>query len=146
MGYRDEGEAALQRVQNLESRVSEKDAENRDLAARLAQANAEIVRLHGKPVGSPDEVFAIPLANQRVFRVLLALAVLALPPLFAAIAKSETLGVQTSLFVIPLWGAALGAWMGRRKRTVRCVVTALACATTTFFTLVVFFATIWRSL
>jgi hypothetical protein len=137
MGYRDEGEAALHRVQSLETRVAE-------LEGQLAQANAEIVRLHGKPIEPPPSPMAT--LARVAYSGWLGVALLALGYLAWASYRSETKGVEASLVVLPLCAALIGAWRSRQRSVAAIVVLSLAWALATFCALFVFFATLWRSL
>ena len=146
MGYRDEGEAALQRVQHLEARVAEGEAENRALREQIAQANAEIVRLRGKPIGTPPASGPMSITLRIVFGVWFGVACVALVFFGMAAYRSETKGVQASLFVFPLWAALVGAWRARQGAAPRVVLGSLVWGLATFFALAVFFATLWRAL
>lgn len=143
MGYRDENEAALQRVQNLEQRLADEQAENKRLAGLITKANAEIIRLHGQPIAP---VVAASPQNNRALLFLLGVAVAGLVVLGMAAYRSERGGVQAALFVIPLWGALFGAWVQRRRTLGGLVIGAVAGAVIAFLTLSLFFATLWRAL
>lgn len=146
MSYRDEGEAALQRMQSLQQRVTEQHEENQELLDRLQKANAEIERLKGQPVPPPLHDQAVPRINGVILRVWLGLAVGALLPLFLAAYRSETKGVQMSLLVLPVWGALIGAYAARRRVTWRMFLVGAVSGAITFVLLVGFFGTLWRSL
>jgi hypothetical protein len=146
MGYRDEGEAALGRVQNLENQVAELETENVELRASLAKANAEIERLHGQPIRTAKEEARASGTNQTIFRVMLGLAAAGLAALLAAAYKSETMGMQMSMFAIPLCAGAIGARINRTKSTTHCLTMVVAGALGSFVLLMLFFATVWRSL
>jgi hypothetical protein len=145
MGYRDEGEAALQRVQNLETRVAEAEAENRDLEVQLARANAEIVRLRGKPIEATN-IAPLSTTARAVFGIWLGVAVVALGLFASAAYRSETKGMHASLFVFPLWTALFGAWRSRHQSAPRIFIVSLVWGFATFFGLIFFFATLWRGL
>lgn len=145
MGYRDEGEAAMHRVQNLEAEKDDLQAQNAALRSQLERANAEIVRLHGEPIPPRAPGGHNPL-NRILVRVWLGIAALALGPLAMAAYRSETKGVQAAMFVIPLWGGLIGASRWQRRSTPSFLLVGLASAFATFAVLLLFFATLWRAL
>lgn len=145
MGYRDEGEAAMNRVQNLQSENDELKTQLESANADLAKANAEIVRLRGQPI-PPRDTGAMKPINGIIIRVWLGLAIAALLPLAVAAYQSETKGVRMALLVIPVWGGLLGAARYKRRGVLGQLVGGVIFTFLTFVVVLGFFSTLWRSL
>lgn len=137
----------MHRVTSLEQDLADARARVGHLEHSLVQANAEIARLRGNEIAMPAPPTShVPAANLWIVRVSAALAGVGLIPLFAATYKSESLGMAVAQLSIPLWGALLAAFLTRRRPTAVCIVAAIAGGLLALACLVLFFATIWRSL
>lgn len=149
MAYRDDVQAAVERITSLEQALAEarvdadQGAREREiLRERLMQAERALaergVRVEPSSVG--------PSVNHVVVRVTSALAIVGTLGLAAASYRSERGGMLAAQIALPLWGAFAGAWLRSTRTTTACLVSALVGAVTTLLVLNVFFATLWHAL